>query len=75
MTAQRLIRIACLFACVGGAMMSAACDEVPRSPVSPSSSSSNSSWELSGVAIGEDVKLWTFTRASSDGYRPESQSR
>ncbi len=64
MTAHRLIRIAGLFACVAGTMMSAAYDGARPSPVGPSSSSSNSSWELSGVAIGEDgrriqnAQLW-----------------
>jgi hypothetical protein len=58
MTSNRLIRIACAFACVAGTMMSAACDEAPPliqpTPGPDLSVPATGSWELSGVAVGDD---------------------
>lgn len=58
MTTHRLIRFACMFACVAGTMMSAACDEAPL-PIQPSPGPdgpvvASGVWELSGVAVGDD---------------------
>jgi hypothetical protein len=57
MTAYRVIRIACAFACVAGTMTSVACDGA-SAPVGPSSSPADSSgpWQLSGVAVGDDAR-------------------
>jgi len=58
-TAHRLIRIACVLACLAGATTGAACDQSPATPSPPATLSnsptvSSGPWEVSGVAVGDD---------------------
>lgn len=77
MTACRSIRIACVFACAVGTLISAACDKTTPSPVGPSDPSSNSSgsWELSGLAIGEDGRPISNAPVSVGVGRPSEPVR
>lgn len=72
MTACRLIRIACVFACAVGTLLSGACEKTSPSPVGPSDSSTNSSgpWELSGLAVGDDGRLIANAPVSVGVGRP-----